>query len=74
MGYVAYVDACNDTISFSRPRDDDSGMYELVQRLEFRGAVEGLAFAKVRWKLYFDSLKQLYLNVKFTYYKVASLE
>ena len=42
---------CSDTISFSRPRDDDSGMYELVQRLEFRGALEGLAFAKVRLKL-----------------------
>ena len=33
---------------FSRPRDDGSGLYELVQKLDFMGAVEGLAFAKVR--------------------------
>ena len=45
----------DDTVSFSRPREDDSGMYELVQRLEFRGAVEGLAFAKVRWELFMMS-------------------
>ena len=56
----------DDTVSFSRPRDDDSGMYELVQRLEFRGAVEGLAFAKVRWELFHDVSFQLVSENKFT--------
>ena len=31
-----------------RSRDDESGLYEQVQKLDFVGAVEGLAFAKVR--------------------------
>ena len=41
-------------------------MYELVQRLEFRGAVEGLAFAKVRWELFRDVSFQLLSENKFT--------